>query len=76
MEDINTEEDGKFDSASVDAYLYEVLEELQDANYSAKNRDLDDNELVIKLPDGVYRFDEASSSVLRYDFRVNDKRQF
>mmetsp|Transcript_5689 Transcript_5689/g.9772 ORF Transcript_5689/g.9772 Transcript_5689/m.9772 type:complete len:259 (+) Transcript_5689:665-1441(+) len=67
---VNGENGDKY--ASVDEFLFEHMDRVEDAKFNANNRNLDENVDVQMLPDGVFTFAEASEEALKYEFRVND----
>ena len=58
--------------SDIDSFLLDCLDHLTTADFNANDRNFDQSEWNIKMPDGVYEFSEASPESLRYKWRVND----
>jgi hypothetical protein len=57
---------------TIDHFLYEKLDNLQETEMEYTNRNFDSNVDVKALPDAVYTVYEANSKLLKFDARVND----
>lgn len=69
-EDNQTKFGGKYQT--IDHYLFEHLDNLQETHFEYTNRNFDDNVDVKALPDAVYTIYEANPKILKFDARVND----
>lgn len=72
----NHNEHGGNKFKDTDDFLFYHLNRLSETVFDISLRNVEGNDDVNALPDGIYRVQEASDERLSYDIRVNDHHQW